>query len=379
MQTNLSKYIKGDIKLWYIIILLAVISIPAVYSASGSLAFTRGGAILYFLLKHMTFVLAGFIIVFITHRLPFKTIINISKIIMPIALFLLVITLIFGTSSHEAKRWLPIGFGFKLQTSDIAKVGLILYVARILAVSHNNEKKFAEAFIKVRNMTIATIALIIPYNLSTGILLFLTVLTIMFVARVNIKKILKLIAVILAIGMIYLTLAFAGVPLPGRANTWKSRVNDFFVEKEIDYSAQDNLAKMAIADGGFFGKMPGNGSMKYSLAQAHSDYIYAFIIEEYGIMTGIIILMLYVIFFYRSIVIARKTTRTFPLFLILGFTLSIVLQAFANMMVAVGLLPVTGQTLPFVSMGGTSMVITGFAFGVILNISKNVDKLEAKN
>ncbi len=374
MEKTIGKYFQGDRIMWTVIFLLALISIPAVYSAAGNLAFSlRDGDTGYFLIRQLSFVSLGIITVYIFHKIPFKVYIGLSKILLPIAVILLFLTLFFGTSENEAKRWLPIAFGFKLQTSDIARIALIMYVAGILAKNHKDEEKFNKSVKKTIITTLLVSALIMPFNLSTALLLLITIAGVMFVARVKMKKIFLMAGIAIAGGALYIILSLA-FGLPGRTHTWMNRIKPYFgienTEKTADLTYQSDIAKMAIVDGGLTGEGPGNGTMKYVFPQAHSDYIYAFTIEEYGLIAGVLILLLYVVFFYRGISIAKKAQRTFPMILALGLTLTIVLQAFINMSVSVGLLPVTGQTLPFVSMGGTSMLVTGFAFGVLLNISR---------
>ena len=368
------KYLKGDKIMWAVIFLLAIISVPAVYSAAGALAFKgRGGDTGYFLMRQITFIITGLFLAYIFHKLPVKMYLGFSKIFLPLAILLLLLTLFWGDSQNEAKRWLPIAFGFKLQTSDIGKFALIMFVARTLAINNEDEIKFKKAVKTVTIVTLIVIGLIVPFNLSTALLLFATVVAIMFVARVKAKQILNLGGLSAAGGVLYILLAVSGV-LPGRAETWKNRIKSFFEQSEPGKITNDNyqadIAKIAIVAGGLEGEGPGNSTLKYKFPQAHSDFIYAFIIGEYGLISGLTILLLYVIFFYRGILIAKRATRSFPVFLSLGLTLSIVLQAFVNMSVSVGILPVTGQTLPLISMGGTSILVTSMALGIILSISR---------
>ncbi len=368
------KYLKGDKVMWVVILLLSVISIPAVYSAAGALAFkARGGDTSYFLLRQIIFITTGLFVVYIFHKIPFRIYLVLSKVLLPFAILLLLLTFIFGVSENEAKRWLPIAFGFNLQTSDIAKIALIIYVARLLAISHDEKDKFYKAVKTVIITTLTVVGLIMPFNLSTALLLLITIVAIMLVARVKIKYIFAMGGLALAGGLLFVALSYSGI-LPGRATTWMNRLKTFTVHdnngKITDESYQSDIAKLAIVAGGVFGEGPGNGTLKYVFPQAHSDFIYAFVVEEYGLFAGVFILLLYVIFFYRGINIAKRSTRTFPMFLALGLTLNIVLQAFVNMSVSVGILPVTGQTLPLVSMGGTSILVTSAALGIILNISK---------
>lgn len=368
------KILKGDKVMWMVISLLAIISIPAVYSAAGALAFkARGGDTSYFLMRQIMFIFSGFFVIYIFHKIPFKIYIGISKVLLPLSILLLLLTFFFGVSENQAKRWLPIAFGFNLQTSDIAKIALIMYVARMLAIARDDKVAFFKSVKSVIIVTLMIVGLIMPFNLSTALLLFLTVAAIMLVAKVNMKYIFAMVGIAIGGGLLYILLSYAGI-LPGRATTWINRFKTFTEQEDTgkitNGTYQSNIAKVAIISGGVFGEGPGNGTLKYVFPQVHSDFIYAFIVEEYGLFAGIFILLLYVMFFYRGINIAKRSTRTFPMFLALGLTLNIILQAFVNMSVSVGILPVTGQTLPLVSMGGTSILVTSAAIGIILNISQ---------
>ena len=376
-MTGIFKYLKGDRTLWIVIILLSLISIPTIYSATGSLAYSyRGGNTSYYLLKQFIFISGGMLIVYIVHKLPFKFFYGLTKIAVPVSIILLILTLIIGQSTNEAKRWLPLFGGFNLQTSDVAKVALIMFVSMELSVNMSNKELLEKAVKKIIWTTLAIVGLIVLFNLSTAILIFFTVTILMLVAGVDFKSVFKMILIAVSAFILYM-LASQVIDLPGRADTWISRIVAFSSDSGKD-AYQATMAKVAIVDGGFFGNGLGKGTLKYIFPQAHSDFIYAFIIEEMGAFMGILILLLYAVFFYRGIDIAKRSTRSFRMLLALGLTLIIVFQAFANMAVAVGVFPVTGQTLPLLSMGGTSVLITSFAIGLILNISRNIEERENK-
>lgn len=375
-MTGIIKYLKGDLTLWIIVIILSVLSIPTIYSAAGSLAFSyRDGNTLYYLIKQIAFIAVGLFIIYAIHKAPFKLFYGLAKVAVPVSVVLLILTLIIGQSTNDAVRWLPLFGGFHLQTSDVAKISLIMYVSLELSVSIHNKEMFEKSIKKIMWTTLVVIGLIVLFNLSTAVLIFFTVSILMLVGGVEWKHVLRMTAIAGSALIIYMLLSQV-IDLPGRADTWISRIVSFFSGSGDD-AYQATMSKIAIADGSFLGNGPGKGTLKYIFPQAHSDFIFAFIIEEYGVVTGIFILLMYSIFFYRGIEIAKRSKRSFRMLLALGLTLIIVFQAFANMAVAVGVLPVTGQTLPLLSLGGTSVFITSAAIGLILNISRNIEESEA--
>jgi cell division protein FtsW len=318
------------------------------------------------------------ITVYAAYRIPFKTYMKLSKILLPIALILLLITNISGVSHNDARRWIEIPVvGIELQTSEIAKIALIMFLAKLLTITKDNE--FYDK--NVRTATLAafiTIAMVLPSGLSNALIITFVAVLIMFVASVRLKSIYKI--VLIALGIVVLYLLFAEMfDLPGRISTWGHRLDVFFSPDDellSDETYQSDISKMAIVNGGVWGQGPGNGTVRFLLPQSHSDFIFAFIIEEYGLWMALIIMMLYGALFYRGVRIAKKTDSLFAAYLVLGLTLAIVLQAFINMGVSVGALPVTGQTLPLISMGRTSLLVTSFSIGIILNISKHITPKE---
>ena len=377
MGEKINKYLKGDPIIWGVIIVLSIFSLLAVYSSTSTLAMHKmGGNSLYYLIRHGVILAFGIMIIFITHLVHYKYYSKLSQLLIGIAVILLILTLFLGTNFNQATRWLTLpGLGFTIQTSDFAKLALIMYIARVLSMKQGEIKSFKEAFLPVIIPVVIICVLILPANLSTAALIFGISLLLMFIGRISMKHLLAsggvailLLALFIAIGTL--------VEKEGRINTWKNRIENYF-EEGGEESYQSQQAKIAIATGGLFGKNPGKSVQRNFLPNPYSDFIYAIIVEEYGlIIGGIPILLAYLFLLFRAGVIVRKCDRTFPAFLAIGLTLMIVVQAMVNMAVAVGIFPVTGQTLPLVSMGGSSMLFTSIAFGIILSISRNLDKTE---
>ncbi|MFH0759566.1 MAG: putative peptidoglycan glycosyltransferase FtsW [Bacteroidota bacterium] len=366
---KLRRYIKGDRIIWLVILILLVISLLSVYSSTGSLAYQhRGGNTFFYLFRQLKFILLGLMIIFFVHLVPYRMFSRVSVVVLYLAIPLLVLTLVAGKNINEATRWLQIpGTGLTIQTSDFAKIALIMYLAKVLSVNQNNIRDFKEVFGKVSLAIIGICALILPSNFSTALLLFITSFALMFVGRIP----LKYLALMVITGIIALSVFVGGSLLlnkEGRIATWKNRI-ETFVDGEGD-SYQADQAKVAIVQGGLFGKGPGNSTQRNLLPHPYSDFIYAIIIEEYGsLVGGILVLALYLWLFFRAGLIIRRSRSTYGAFLAFGLSLGLVLQAFVNMAVAVGLVPVTGQTLPLVSMGGSSIFFTSMATGMILSVS----------
>jgi cell division protein FtsW len=369
---------KGDKIIWLVVIILSVFSILAVYSSTGTLAYkNREGNTEYYMFKHLIIVLFGFLLMYLAHLVKYTYFSKIFQIALWIAIPLLFLTLIVGVNLNEAKRVLPLPFGLTFQTSDLAKLTLIMYLARELTKRQEVIKDFKSAFIPIIIPVLIVCALILPANFSTAAILFSTSLVLMFIGRVNIRHILAMIglgiiAMTFLLMMVKVSPALMHKVFP-RAETWMNRIENFGEgESEDDYQVEQ--AKIAIAGGGLFGKLPGNSEQRNFLPHPYSDFIYAIIIEEYGLIGGVLVVVLYLILLYRAIKIVSKIPRNFGAFLTIGVAFSLVFQAMINMGVAVHLLPVTGQTLPFVSMGGTSIWFTSISIGIILSVSKEVEK-----
>jgi cell division protein FtsW len=371
-----SKTFKGDKVIWGLVALFMFYSLLAVYSSSVGVAFMKyGGNTTYFLRTQFFMLALSLILIVIVHYLPYRIYSSLAGLILLSAVALLILTLIFGSRINEATRWLIIpGTGFKVQTSDIAKVALIIYLARTLA-KYQNELRDFRVVTKYIFMPVTVItALILPENLSTALMIFMISMIVMFIGMVPVKFLLSYLAMGVA-GILIFTLVLTMVTEDNRVEIWKSRIENFFSgEGDADDDYQLNQAKIAISTGGLFGKAPGKSIQRNMLPQSNSDFIFAIIIEEYGLLFGALPLILaYLILLFRGIAIAKKCETAFPAFLVLGLVVMIVIQAMLNMLVAVGLFPVTGQPLPMVSWGRTSVLMMSFSIGAILSVSRVVN------
>jgi cell division protein FtsW len=362
--------LKGDRWIWLIVILLSVISLLAVYSSTGTLAYKRGVGAESILMKHLAMVVGGIALMYISHRLDYRYYAGISKILMVITIPLLLYTLLFGNHVNDASRWIAIpGTGLTFQTSDLAKLALITYLARTLSRKQENIKDVKQSFIPIMGSVCVVFILIALANLSTALMLFGVSILLLIIGRISIKQI----AVVCLAGAVLLS----GVIFLGpRRKTYVSRINSFMHPEKAnkDKSFQSDHSKIAIATGGVLGKGPGNSTERNYLPHPYSDFIYATIVEEYGLVGGFALVGIYLFLLYRCIKIVTKAPKAFGALLAAGLSFSLTIQAFANMAVAVGLGPVTGVPLPLVSMGGTSILFTSIAFGIILSVSRDIDE-----
>jgi len=369
-----AKYFKGDKVVWGVIIALSIFSLLAVYSSTGTLAYKyQEGNTFYYIMKHFTLLLFGLGMIFVTHMIPYKYYSRLSQWVLYLSIFLLAITLVLGTSLNQATRWLTLpGIGLTIQTSDMAKLALIMYLARVLSLRQDKIDDFNGFIVNLILPVVVVCGLIMPANLSTALILFVVSFVLMFIGRVKIKYLL----IVGFVGIMIVALVITGIVVSGkkgRVSTWQHRIENF-ISGESGENFQAEQSKIAIASGGIFGKGPGNSTQRNFLPHPYSDFIYAIIIEEYGFIGGLVVLFLYLFLLFRAGVIVRKTTRTFAAFLSIGLAISLTFQALINMGVAASVFPVTGQTLPLVSMGGSSILFTGFAFGIILSVSRSIDE-----
>jgi cell division protein FtsW len=368
------KNIQGDKAMWAVVALLALISFLPVYSASGNLEnVVQNGTAIGHLAKHAFLLSMGFVIMFGIHKIPTHFFKGLSLIGMPIVLLLLVYTLAQGSTigGANASRWIKIPFtsvGF--QTSTLAMVVLMVYIARYLSKIKDQSIRFTESILPLWLPVFSVVALVFPANFSTAAILFSMVMMLCFIGGYPIKYLLGIAATGLVMGALFVMTAkaFPGL-FPNRVDTWMSRIENFSSDEITEADYQVERAKIAIATGGVFGLGAGKSVMKNFLPQSSSDFIFAIIIEEYGMVGGFIILGLYLFFLIRIIVIANGAPTFFAKLIALGVGLPIVFQAFINMGVAVSLLPVTGQTLPLISSGGTSIWMTCLALGILLSAS----------
>jgi cell division protein FtsW len=367
-------HIKGDKVIWVIVLLLSVVSILVVYSSVVTLAYrSHSGNASYYLLKHTIIVLFGFLLIYFTHNIKYTYYSRLSQVALYLCVPLLLFTLLKGVNEGNANRWLVIpGTGLTFQTSDFAKLALIIYVGRMISLKQDLIKDWKLGFLPTIAPVIMVCALIFPSNFSTAFLLFVTCLFLMFIGGASIKHIMLTIGVAISGAALFILIVFAFPHINNRVATWKSRIESFTKgDKENNYQVEQ--AMIAIATGGPLGKGPGNSIQKNFLPQASSDFIYAILVEEYGLLMGLVILFLYLTLLYRGVRIATKNPKTFGSLLAVGLSLSLVMQALVNMAVAVHLMPVTGQPLPLISMGGTSIWFTSIALGIILSVSKETE------
>lgn len=375
--------LKGDKWIWIIVILLSGWSLLAVYSSVGTLAYKEGKGSETYLFKHFAVIAIGLVLMYLSHKLDYRYYAGISKLLMIITIPLLLFTLLFGASINDASRWLTIPvINQSFQTSDLAKLALITFLARMLSKKAFEIKDLKKSFIPIMGTVLAVFLLIALANLSTALMLFSVAILLLLIGRVSFKQIA---VVCLAGGVLLMGVLFLGP----RRKTYVSRLEGFFKTEEVidskkavsfqeDKNFQANNAKIAIATGGLFGKGWGNSVQRNVLPHPYSDFIFAIIIEEYGTIGGFILLALYLILMYRVIRIVTLSPRAFGAFLAAGLGFSLTIQALANMAVAVGLGPVTGVPLPLVSMGGTSILFTSIALGIILSVSRNVEELKGQ-
>jgi cell division protein FtsW len=390
---------RGDRYIWGILLLLSLISILVVYSATGSLAYkmNKGNTGVY-LFKQISFTIIGLLIVFFLHRINYTFFSKVASFLFIVSIPLLLYTLFFGAKINEGSRWikLPV-INLTLQTSDLAKLALFMYISRLLSRKQEVIKDFKNGFLPVVVPVLIICALIMPANLSNALLTGATSLLLMFIGRVSFKHILLTIlialipvAIIVSVAVIThqektdntsreLVMAEKMKSL-GRFGTWVKRVQDFIYagDQEVPYQVQQ--ANIAIANGNILvGLGPGNSRQRNFLPQAYNDFIFSIIIEDYGLAGAAFVVFIYLLFLFRCIRIFRKCPYAFGAFLALGLSFTLVIQALANMAVNVHLLPVTGVTLPLISMGGSSFLFTCAAIGIILSVARNVEQLEGKD
>ncbi len=374
-----SGFFQGDKMIWLVVIVLFIFSMLAVYSATGTLAYKMEVGNEKYLLKQITMAVAGLLLMFGTHMIDYRYYSRVSQVLWFLSIPLLIYTMLFGTELNNASRWITLpGVGLTFQTSDLAKLALIMFLARQLSIKQDQISDFKEAFLPVLIPIILTALLIAPENFSTAAILFFTSVFVMFVGRIAIKHIFLLFASSIVVFGLFFLLLFV---LPdsvlekmGRAQTWKHRIEHFMHPKEEgeeDYQVLQ--AKIAIAKGGLVKLNPGGSEQRNFLPHPYSDFIYAIIIEEYGLLGGAFIVALYLFLLFRCIRIVIKAPKAFGALLAVGLGIALVIQAMINMAVAVNLVPVTGVTLPLVSMGGSSVIFTSIAFGIILSVSRNVE------
>ena len=391
---HLNHRARGDKYIWSIVVLLAITSLLVVYSATGTLAYKYyDGNTSVYLFKQLAFIVIGVLVVYFMHRVNYIIYSRISLWLYIISIPLLVYTLFFGVEVNDASRWikLPV-LNLTIQTSDLARLALFMYLSRQLSRKQNDIKDFRKGFLPLIIPVAIICVLIMPANLSTALLTGLTSLLLMFIGRVSLKHILLVLSIAAIPVLLIVAIAVSTydgsnnawstsktsfattLNSMGRFGTWVQRVQDFIYAKDEDIPYQVQQQNIAIANGGvLFGLGPGNSKQRNYLPQAYNDSIYPIIIEEYGLLGGLFIIFLYLVFLFRCIRVFRKCPYAFGAFLALGLSFTLVIQALANMAVGVNLIPVTGVTLPLVSMGGSSFLFTCASIGIILSVARNIE------
>ena len=387
-----NRLFQGDRVIWMIVAMLTLVSLMAVYSATGTYANAKfDGNNTYVLLRHAVTLALGLGAVYVAHLLKYTYYSKLFQFAFWASIPLLAYTLFFGVDLNEAQRVVHI-FGISFQSSDFAKIALIGYLARELTIRQNEIKSFKSAFIPLMLPVLAVVGLIFPENFSTAGILFASCLVLLFVGRINMKYLLTFLAGAIVIMSIYIIIVLNVAEDKGRTGVWVQRIESFVEKfKGEDEKSAEELAreanaedfqsiqsKIAIAGGGLMGKAPGRSTQRNYLPHPYSDFIFAIIVEEYGLLGGAFVVLLYLILLYRAIRIMVTIPQSFGGFVAFGLAFMLVMQAMVNIGVAVGIFPVTGQPLPFVSMGGTSLLFTGCAFGVILSVSKEIDKKDER-
>lgn len=394
MGGTLVQKTSGDRVIWAIVVILSLISLLVVYSSTGSLAYKYSKSTESYLFKQFALIISGVIFIYFAHRVNYTFYSRVAKILFLISIPLLIYTYFFGTTLNEGSRWikLPV-INQTFQTSDLAKLALFMYLSRQLSRKQTVIKDFKKGFLPIIIPILIICVLIAPANLSTAVLVAGTSFMLMFIGRVNTKHILLTISIALIPIVILLMVSVKyydkvegkSKDLPaifsyGRVPTWISRIQTFIYSGKGDggeKTYQINQAKIAIASGGWFGRGPGNSNARNFLPHSYSDFIFAIILEEYGLLGGAFIVFIYLLFLYRCIRLYRKCPFAFGAFLALALSFTLVIQAFANMGVNVNVFPNTGVTLPLVSMGGSSFLFTCLSIGIILSVARNVEQQES--
>lgn len=373
--------LKGDKVIWSFVALLALFSFMPVFSASSNLAYQNHGTgnTFGFLVKHLAHLGIGFFMIYWVHKIPYHYFRAISKVALPIVWALLVYTLLRGTviDGANASRWIQVPFvGITFQTSTVASIVLMIFVARYLSKNRDEVITFKSSIVSLWLPVFLTLVLILPANFSTAALIFAMIIMLVFVGQYPIKYILSIIGMgVVALSFFILVAKAYPDAFPNRVDTWISRIDNFTSDKPGEDDYQIEKAKIAIASGNVYGLGPGKSVQKNFLPQSSSDFIYAIIVEEWGLIGGLVIMVLYLLLFFRFIVAAHKANSIFGKLLVVGLGFPIVFQALTNMAVAVELFPVTGQTLPLISSGGSSIWMTCIALGIILSVTKKEEEI----
>ena len=385
----LNRVFRGDKVVWVVFMLLLLISVVEVFSAASMLTYKSGGNYWWPIRQHSTYLFLGFVVVYIAHLIPYRFYKTLPLVLVPASICMLIWVLVKGVDVNDAARWMKVA-GFTIQPSEFAKVGVVMGTAVILSRMQTEDGATPQAMKWILWMTVIVCGLIAPENLSTAVLLFGVVFLMMYVGRIPMRQLGKLVLVLGAAVALFLSVllfvpskTLGNIPGLNRLTTWQARIQRFGDSEAVpaaqfritDENFQETHATMAIASSNIIGRGPGNSVERDYLPQAYSDFIFAIIIEELGLLGGVFVVLLYIILLIRAAKIAQKSRGYFPAFLVMGCALMLVAQAMLNMMVAVGLFPVTGQPLPLISRGGTSTLINCCYIGMILSVSYHTEKM----
>ena len=381
---TLFKNIKGDRLIWAIAALLAIFSFLPVYSAASNLAYASdNGHTFNYFIKHFVHLFLGFAIIYGVHKIPYRYFKGLSMIMIPVVLFLLMVTMFqpdLAESATNARRWIRVPLvGFTFQPSTLASVVLMVYVARYLSKIQDKEISFKETLLPLWAPVFLILVLILPANFSTTAMIFTMVVILAFLGGYPLRYLGLIVGSGLIVFTFFILLAKAFPDMmPNRIDTWMSRIDNFSNGEDADANYQIEKAKIAIASGGIKGLGPGKSVQKNFLPQSSSDFIFAIIIEEYGMVGGLFLLLFYMLLLIRLVIVSQKSETVFGKLLVVGVGLPIVFQALINMAVAVELFPVTGQTLPLISSGGTSIWMTCLAIGIVLSVSAKREEIKSQ-
>ena len=385
-MNKLKEYInlEGDTRIWAVVFFLSIVSIVVVYSATGGLAYTSyGGNTWHLFFKHFKFLIVGLVLMYFVHKVPHKYFSRLGQLGFVIAIPILIYTVAFGTSMNDANRWITIA-DMPINTFEIGKIAVTVFLARQLVRSQKDLNDLKKVSWKLFAPLILVCAIIFPANLSTAAMIFLAGIMLLYLGGVPFKYLALLLASILTLGVLVISLSLTVPALKKtfpRAQTWVNRVKNFSEDKSVnsDEFYQVAHAKIAIVNGGIKGRGPGKSTQRNVLPLPNSDYVYAILIEEWGVLGGFTVVFAYVVLLLRGKRIFNLANDPLAAYLGVGLSISLVLQAFINMAVAVDFFPVTGQTLPLISMGGVSVIFTCVSLGIILSTSRsvNVSKISA--
>ena len=381
LSARIATELRGDRVIWAIVVLLAIISMVSVFSSASSLAYVeRDGEVGYYLMKHGLILGFGMVVIYICHLLAYTKFSRWAPGLLVVAFALLAVTLWLGVDINNAKRWLKIPIiGLTFQSSDFAKLALIIFVARSIGSKQDVIKDFKEAFLPIIAPIIGICMLIAVNDLSSALMLFLICMLMMVVGRVAIQYIVMLLLLGICAFSLMVMVGARYPHLIPRASTWEKRIETYFNPERAstDDRYQITKAQIAMANGGLIGVGPGNSTQRNYVPSAHADFIYSIIVEEYGVVGGIAVISLYILLFFRIVRLVTRSSKAFGAMVAFGIGLSLLLQAFFNIAVNLDLLPITGLTLPLISMGGTSLLFTCVSFGIILSVSKYIEAVTA--